>query len=62
MIPDKEVNVAITPNGYADGIAMHSNGKEYFVMPEEASMSMSEFLDSLDDKRFAIHNFFYSQI
>jgi peptidyl-lysine (3S)-dioxygenase / protease len=52
LMPDKEVNVAVTPNGYADGIAKcKKDGKEYFVMPEEACMSMDEFLDALDDKK-----------
>jgi alanine racemase len=49
------VNVAVTPNGYADGIAMNiEDGKNYFVMPEEATMTMSDFLDALDDKRFVL--------
>lgn len=52
MMADKEVVVAITPNGYADGIAKNEvDGKEYFVMPEEISMTMSDFLDALDSKR-----------
>lgn len=47
---DKEVTVAITPNGYADGITLNQeDGKEYFVMPEEASMRMNDFLHTLDD-------------
>jgi hypothetical protein len=46
------VTVALTPNGYADGIAADpKTGKEYFVMPEEATMKMREFLYALDDKR-----------
>ena len=50
----KLVNVAITPNGYADGLA--SDGKnEYFVMPEECQMSMKTFLDVLDDKGNYVH-------
>lgn len=51
-IADKEVTVAVTPNGYADGIATaeHDN-KEYFVMPEEQQMRMEDFLDKLDNKR-----------
>ena len=52
LIPEKDVYVAITPNGYADGIAKNNrDGKEYFVMPEEATMTMSDFLDALDDKK-----------
>lgn len=49
---EKLVNVAVTNNGYADGIARKSqDGKEYFVMPEEVSMTMGDFLDALDNKR-----------
>lgn len=49
---EKEVTVAITPNGYADGISLNQeDGKEYFVMPEEASMRMNDFLHSLDDTK-----------
>ena len=44
--------MAITPNGYADGIAFNSKDeKEYFVMPEETNMKMKEFLYALDDKK-----------
>lgn len=45
------VQVAVTPNGYADGIATKMpENKEYFVMPEEQTMSMAQFLDHLDHK------------
>lgn len=50
-ISDKEVTVAVTPNGYADGIAV-KDGKEYFVMPDEKVLKMGDFLNKLDDKRF----------
>lgn len=41
----------MTPNGYADGIARNEkDGKEYFVMPEEGTMRMRDFLQALDDK------------
>lgn len=43
--------VAVTPNGYADGITKNKDGKEYFVMPEEQTMSMESFLDMLEDRR-----------
>ncbi|XP_021700731.1 jmjC domain-containing protein 7 [Aedes aegypti] len=46
---DKEVTVAITPNGYADGLAKH-DGADFFVLPMETQMSMGEFLDTLDRK------------
>lgn len=46
------MTVALTPNGYADGIATkEEDGKEYFVMPEEGTMNMREFLNALDDRR-----------
>lgn len=52
LMPEKEVVVATTPNGYADGIAVsNKDGKEYFVMPEDVTMTMSDFLDALDNKR-----------
>lgn len=49
------VQVAVTPNGYADGIAIKMpENKEYFVMPEEQIMSMAQFLDHLDHKEDSI--------
>lgn len=60
LLPDKEVVVAVTPNGYADGIATNSkDGKEYFVMPEEILMTISDFLDVLDNKRFILITFYF---
>ncbi|XP_063369865.1 bifunctional peptidase and (3S)-lysyl hydroxylase Jmjd7 [Cydia amplana] len=50
-IPDKTVTVAVTPNGLADGITTNDEGKEYFVMPFEVVMTMTEFLDRLEQKR-----------
>lgn len=47
-LSDKIVNVAVTPNGYADGLATH-NEKEYFVLPEEQQMTMGNFLNKLDE-------------
>lgn len=44
--------VAVTPNGYADGITKNKDGKEYFVMPEEQTMTMESFLDMLEDRRW----------
>lgn len=50
-LADKDVVVAVTPNGYADGITQNpKDGKEYFVMPEEQTMTMGSFLHMLDDK------------
>lgn len=50
-LAEKEVVVAITPNGYADGITKDKSGQEYFVMPEETTMTMESFLNMLDDRR-----------
>lgn len=50
-IPDKNVVVAITPNGLADGITKNEKGEEYFVTPHETTMTMAQFLDGLDEKR-----------
>jgi jumonji domain-containing protein 7 len=50
VLGDKAVTVAVTPNGYADGIGLKDN-TEYFVLPEEKEMKMEEFLDTLDQKR-----------
>lgn len=49
-MPEKSITVAVTPNGYADGLAsQHPSGKEFFVMPEDQTMSMTDFIDRLDD-------------
>ncbi|XP_060516854.1 bifunctional peptidase and (3S)-lysyl hydroxylase Jmjd7 isoform X2 [Cylas formicarius] len=48
--PEKEVEVTITPNGYADGLVCY-NGTEYFCLPEEKQMMFKEFLRLLDEKR-----------
>lgn len=50
-IPEKIIAVAITPNGLADGITKDDKGQEYFVMPYEINMTISEFLDCLEEKR-----------
>lgn len=48
---DKMVGVAVTPNGYADGLStVNTNGTEYFVMPEDQTMTMDHFLNHLDDR------------
>lgn len=44
-IGDLNVSVAVTPNGYADAVV-----GDYFVMPDERTMKMSNFLDILDGK------------
>ncbi|XP_014213914.1 jmjC domain-containing protein 7 [Copidosoma floridanum] len=53
-IGNKVVNVAVTPNGYADAVSKERilNGfgdKEYFVMPEERYMTMNSFLEKLEN-------------
>lgn len=59
---EKRVTVAVTPNGYADGISSsHPSGKEYFVMPEERAMSMEEFVCRLDDGAAADGHVHYIQ-
>lgn len=51
-LAEKDVVVALTPNGYADGITRNDrDGQEYFVMPEEETMTMGSFLNLLDDRR-----------
>lgn len=47
QFPHKSLRVAVTPNGLADAVVTHE-GKEWFGMPEEVEMTMTEFLDNLD--------------
>lgn len=48
---DKKVQIAVTPNGLADGIAeKYPENEKYFVLPEEQIMTFAHFLDQLDDK------------
>lgn len=50
MYGDKLTTVAVTPNGYADGIAVKMpENHEYFVLPEEQQMSMNVLLDKLNE-------------
>ncbi|KAH8315683.1 hypothetical protein KR059_008226 [Drosophila kikkawai] len=51
---DRTVDVAITPNGYADGLATQK-GQEYFVLPLETKMKLSEVVRRLDDPTGAVH-------
>ena len=55
QIGDLEVTVTVTPNGYADAV---TGGK--FVMPEERRMTISKFLDILDNPSSA-NGVFYIQ-
>lgn len=49
---DEQISVAVTPNGYADAIAKTDDvAEEYFVMPEERNLTMSEFFDRLENPR-----------
>ncbi|XP_026320087.1 uncharacterized protein LOC113230391 [Hyposmocoma kahamanoa] len=50
LMPNKKVEVAITPNGLADGIAQNTDGTEYFVTPYIDDMTMVKFLNHLDNK------------
>ncbi|KAF5271307.1 hypothetical protein FQA39_LY08105 [Lamprigera yunnana] len=53
-IPDKDVIVAITPNGYADGIAevCHENeARQFFMLPEERTMKMKDFIANLQNPK-----------
>lgn len=61
-IPDKNVVVAITPNGLADGITKNEKGEEYFVTPHETTMTMAQFLDGLDEKRYGFINVYVLHI
>lgn len=50
VLGNEEISVAVTPNGYADAINKIDNTmEEYFVMPEERFLTMSEFLDTLEN-------------
>lgn len=49
-LADKEVTVALTPNGYADGLNTINN-ETYFVLPEEKRMFMKDFLTLLKSKK-----------
>lgn len=54
MLGDKKVSVAVTPNGYADAIAKKDDDidkTEFFVMPEERLLTMSAFLDTLENTK-----------
>lgn len=49
---DENVSVAVTPNGYADAIARKDDTREeFFVMPEERLLTMSEFLNTLENAK-----------
>lgn len=52
VLGDEKVSVAVTPNGYADAIAKRNDDvKEFFVMPEERLLTMSAFLDTLENTK-----------
>ncbi|XP_012535168.1 bifunctional peptidase and (3S)-lysyl hydroxylase JMJD7 isoform X2 [Monomorium pharaonis] len=52
VLGDEKVSVAVTPNGYADAIAKRdSDAKEFFVMPEERLLTISAFLDTLENTK-----------
>ncbi|CAH0556760.1 unnamed protein product [Brassicogethes aeneus] len=49
-LSDKSVTVALTPNGYADGLNKSETGV-FFVLPEEKEVKFDEFLTILDQKQ-----------
>lgn len=56
---EKLITVSKTPNGYADGIGIKMpENQEYFVLPEEQNMKMSDFLDILEN---GSQNIYYIQ-
>ena len=48
LVGDKQVDVAVTPNGYADAVR---EDLDRFVMPHEEKMKIGELLDVLDGQR-----------
>lgn len=50
MLGEEKVLVAVTPNGYADAIVKQDD-KEFFVMPEERLLTISTFLDTLENTK-----------
>jgi len=50
---DKEINIAVTPDGYADAVKSvcqeDGTDKQYFVMPEERTMNFPAFLDVIEN-------------
>uniref|UniRef100_A0A8C4X0Z9 Bifunctional peptidase and (3S)-lysyl hydroxylase JMJD7 n=1 Tax=Eptatretus burgeri TaxID=7764 RepID=A0A8C4X0Z9_EPTBU len=55
VLGNKEVTVAVTPNGYADAVF-----EDHFVMPEERTMPFGRFLDIVEGKEKP-HGVFYIQ-
>jgi len=52
VLGDEKIVVAVTPNGYADAIAKKDDTEEeFFVMPEERLLTMSKFLDTLENTK-----------
>ena len=50
VLDDEKISVAVTPNGYADAVIKGDDGiKEFFVMPEERLLTISAFLDTLEN-------------
>ena len=54
-IGDREVTVAVTPNGYADAMM-----EDMFMMPEERRITMSKFVDIIKNPDSA-NGVFYIQ-
>lgn len=49
IMRDKEIIVAVTPNGYADAIATDNTGTEYFVQPEERTIGVGALIDEFEN-------------
>ncbi|KAI0921864.1 hypothetical protein AcW2_006713 [Taiwanofungus camphoratus] len=46
-LADREISIAITPNGRADAVMDGPDGRKYFVEPHVQKMTMSNFLANL---------------
>lgn len=60
--------MAITPNGYADGITQTTlkdgQVREFFVKPEERQFKMKEFIENLENPKLTnlmCHTFHFSK-
>ncbi|TFK88924.1 Clavaminate synthase-like protein [Polyporus arcularius HHB13444] len=47
MMKDREISVAVTPNGRADAVTRSPDNKMYFAEPYTDKMTMQSFLDTL---------------
>ena len=56
MLGDKEISVAVTPNGLADAVC-----KNKFILPEDRKMLFSDFLDIMENPNLGKPGIFYVQ-